>query len=135
MPHLVYLRQFVRSALSTDGKHKLRSVRVREGMTQRKLALEADVSASTISNIECRRGPDVPHSKRLPTKTKVETAAKLLVALQELPPGEYDFDKIVRAQRRRRVIFTDAEFYENPVNVRKRELARKRRPRHLKAVA
>lgn len=108
-------------------KHKLRAARDEAGYTQKSLRELSGVSTSTISHIECHRGPDVPRSEWRPTKTKLSTALKLASALSHLPPGEYSLDEFVRSQR----LFTELEIYEA---VRKQYAAAGRR-RHLKAAA
>lgn len=113
-------------------KHKLRAERTECGYTQKALGAAAGVSPSTISHIECHRGPDVPRSQLHPTKTKTDTAVRLVVALEKIPPGEYTEEEFARIQK----FFTRAELFEAPVNQRKRALARQRRTtRHLRAVS
>lgn len=118
-----------------QGKHKLRAVRDNLGMTQKALGAAADVSPSSISNIECYRGPDVPARKRRPTKTKTATALKLAVATGKIRPGVYTVEEFVAQQ----TLFTEAELFEAPVNQRARERARKNRQvrntRHLKVAS
>lgn len=111
-------------------KHRLRAERNNCGYTQKALGARADVSPSTISHIECHRGPDVPSRQRATTKTKQATAQKLAVALGCIKPGVYTVEQFARKQK----IFTAVELFEDPSNVRKRELARQRRTnrRHLR---
>lgn len=113
-------------------KHKLRAARDGAKLTQKQLKELSGVSTSTISHIECHRGPDVPKSERRPTKTKFSTALNLAAALSRLKPGEYTLAEFISAQS----IFTELEIYEALANQREREARRRRRRgRHLRAVA
>ena len=89
-------------------KHKLRAERDNALLTQRQLAEASHVSTSTISHIECHRGPDVPRSELRKTKTKLKTALKLLSGLGRIAPGEYTLDEFVAMQS----IFTKLEIFE-----------------------
>jgi len=110
-------------------KHKLRAERVDNcKMTQKALGAAAGVSPSTISNIECHRGPDVPRSQLHPTKTKTDTAVKLAVAVGKIRPGVYTLAEFVARQD----LFSEAELYEALKNQLARERRRKRNTRHLK---
>ncbi|HTK39657.1 MAG TPA: helix-turn-helix transcriptional regulator [Patescibacteria group bacterium] len=112
--------------------HRLRSARHAAQQTQRSLGAQAGVSASTISHIECHRGPDVPAEQRRKTKTRLTTALKLSAALAQLPPGDYSLEEFVERQN----LFGEAELYEALVNQRARTLRRAARStRHLRAVA
>jgi transcriptional regulator with XRE-family HTH domain len=113
-----------------NGKHALRAERVSQDLTQKALGAAADVSPSTISDIECHRGRNVPAAKRHTTKTRTATALRLVVALGLLAEGEYTFEEFCRLQS----IFPEDELYEALVNELAREqkrLARRNR-RHLK---
>lgn len=115
-----------------QGKHKLRGVRDQYGLTQKQLSASSSVSSSTISHIECHRGPDVPSGERRKTKTRLSTALKLCQALNQLPPGSYSLDAFVAGQ----TLFSELEMYEALQNQREREAARKRRKnRRLHLVA
>ena len=114
-------------------KHRLRTERDDANLTQRELAEVANVSTSTISHIECHRGPDVPRDKLKPTRTKLSTALKLLSALACITPGEYTLEQFAAAQS----IFTEFEIFEAMKTDR---LQSRRQPkgapkRHLRAVA
>jgi transcriptional regulator with XRE-family HTH domain len=114
------------------GKHKIREARNTKGLTQKSLGASAGVSASTISHIECHRGPDVPRAERRPTKTRFSTALKLSVALAGIKPGDYTFEEFVKLQSH----FGEAELYEALVNQQARDRRRRqRRNRHLRSVA
>lgn len=89
-------------------KHKLRGLRDAAGLTQKDLSWASRVSTSTISHIECHRGPDVPPSERRPTRTKLRTALKLAAALSQLPPGDYTLEEFISRQ----ALFTEGELYE-----------------------
>ena len=104
------------------GKHRLRTVRDEAQLTQRELSARARVSTSTISHIECHRGPDVPVSERRPTRTKLSTALKLSVALNRLPPGDYSFREFFGSGQ---TLFSEAEIYQAV----RRQYARGRRSR------
>lgn len=112
-------------------KHNLRQARVEAGNTQRQLNELSGVSPSTISHIECHRGPDVPKYERRPTKTKLSTALRLAAALSQLPPGDYSLEEFILSQ----TLFTELEMYEALANQRQRQERRWRRRRHLKVVA
>lgn len=123
-------------------KHKLHTHRTEAGLTQKALSDISDVSTSTISNIECHRGPDVPAAQRRRTKTRFSTIEKLVLGLYKnvaevgsLPAGEYAMSFFLSQQE----IFTEDEVYElfrlrnpRPRN-NKSVVARPRR--HLKPVA
>ena len=106
-------------------KHKLRTARDGANLTQRELKELSGVSTSTISHIECHRGPDVPRDQLRTTKTKLSTAIKLMHALNNLPPGQYSLDDFVAGQS----VFSKMEIYEA---VRKQYT---HGGRHLRAVA
>lgn len=89
-------------------KHKLRDARKDADLTQRRLSGRAGVSVSTISNIECHRGPDVPLSERRLTKSKLSTALKLVQALKKMPPGQYSMEDFLANQS----IFCEQEMHE-----------------------
>ncbi len=114
-------------------KHRLRTERAGANLTQRELAEIASISTSTISHIECHRGPDVPRDKLKPTRTKLSTALKLLSALACIAPGEYTLEQFAAAQS----VFTEFEIFEA---VKMNYLQQGRQPkrtsrRHLRAVA
>lgn len=109
-------------------KHTLRTVRDDAGLTQRRLSQAAGVSTSTISHIECHRGPDVPRSERRKTKTRLSTALKLSLALSQLPPGDYELSDFIVSQ----TLFTEGEIYEA---VRKQFVRPRHSRRHLRSVA
>ncbi len=115
-------------------KHKLYDKRHNDaGLTQRELAEASNISTSTISHIECHRGPDVPRDRLRTTKTKLDTALKLLAALGCVSPGTYTLDAFVEAQ----AVFTRLEIFEAMKTDR---LQNRRQPkgaskRHLRAVA
>lgn len=116
-------------------KHNLRSSRNAAHLTQKQLSNSSGVSASTISHIECHRGPNVPKSELRPTKTKLSTALRLTVALEGVAAGDYSIDDFIAQQ----TIFTKLEIYE-AVRTGYLRTARKpkRKPkatRHLEAVS
>lgn len=113
-------------------KHQLRTARDQAGLTQRVLRKLSGVSTSTISDIECHRGPDVPPSERRRTKTKLSTALRLASVLSQLPPGEYSVEQFARSQS----LFTELEIFEALANQRAREARRRQsKQRHLRVVA
>ncbi len=113
-------------------KHKLRTARDYASLTQRELAEASHVSSSTISHIECHRGPDVPLSELRKTKTKLKTALKLLSGLGRIAPGEYTLSEFVAMQS----IFTELEILEAVKDYQKREHKSKgASKRHLRLVA
>lgn len=115
-----------------QGKHKLRAERDSCGLTQKELGAAAGVSPSTISHIECHRGPNVPRDQLRSTKTKLDTACRLAVAVDRIPPGEYSLEEFISMQS----VFTEPEMYEAPVNQRERERRRNARNRvQLKLVS
>jgi transcriptional regulator with XRE-family HTH domain len=106
-----------------DRHHKLRGERNAQGLTQVELGHRASVSPSTISHIECHRGPDVPREQLRPTKTKFSTAARLVNALMgpiveehNIPAGTYSIEELVALVNGNLVdkqqIFTLLEIYE-----------------------
>lgn len=115
-----------------QGKHNVRARRDAADLTQKSLGAIAGVSSSTISHIECHRGPDVPRSERRLTKTRLSTALRLSVALSGMKPGEYTLEDFVRMQN----IFGENELYEAAINQRERERRRQsKQRRHLRSVA
>ena len=104
--------------------HKMRAVRVGEfNWTQAQLAAASGVSTSTISDIECHRGPGTPRrtGRRRKTTTRLTTAIKLTVALEKLPPGEYYLEQFLVSQD----VFGSEEMFR----------PKRRKRRHLRAVA
>jgi transcriptional regulator with XRE-family HTH domain len=113
-----------------QGKHRLRGERDARNWTQKTLSEISGVSRSTISHIECRRGPDVPAEKFLPTKTKLTTIVKIVGGLG-LTPGVYTVKELAKLG-----IFSENEFYEADANERDRaERRRNRKRRQLPSVA
>lgn len=110
--------------------HRLRTARAERGATQAVLSELSGVSTSTISNIECHRGPDVPRTERRRTNTRLSTALKLTAALSQIPTGTYTLEQFVALQD----LFTEGEIYEALVNQKKRDARRKRGARHLSVV-
>ena len=93
-------------------KHRLRAVRDNDGRTQKQLAADSGISASTISHIECHRGPDVPLGEWRPTRTKLQTIVNLAVALEQLPPGTYDLEEVIVFAREHKIVFAPNEIHE-----------------------
>lgn len=129
-------------------KHKLRTVRDNDGRTQKRLAVNSGISASTISHIECHRGPDVPLSEWRPIRTRAQTIIALTVALGCIPVGEYSVEELISLANERDIPFAANEISEAvrrglvPPSRRgelcdRRTLARHTRARrgHLRAVA
>ncbi len=111
--------------IALNTKHRMQGVRTAKGLTQKQLGRSAGVSVSTISNIECHRGKDVPRSERRKTLTRLSTALKLSAALGQRGPGIYSVEEFADSQS----LFTAAEIWEAIVNEQKRRDAvlRKRR--------
>lgn len=93
-------------------KHRLRTVRDNDGRTQKQLAADAGISASTISDIECHRGADVPLEQWRPTRTRANTIVALTVALGCIPVGEYSVEELIARAKKRDIPFAANEISE-----------------------
>lgn len=112
MQHISAAYRTYRSRSEVPQKHKLRAVRDNDGRTQKQLAADSGISASTISHIECHRGPDVPLSEWRPTRTRAHTIIALVVELGCIPVGEYSVEELIVRAKKRDIPFSANEISE-----------------------